>query len=63
MKLINIENSLKYVINKDGSYTFIFIDTITNMIKNKKEKQELNFYFLENNLIEKKTLCEIINKF
>ena len=45
MKLFNIENSLKYVLNKDGSYTFIFIDTITNMLKNKEEKQELNFYF------------------
>jgi hypothetical protein len=63
MKLLNIENSLKYVCNKDGSYTFIFVDTISNMLKNKEEKQELNFYFLENNLIEKKTLCEIINKF
>lgn len=63
MKLLNIENSLKYVCNKDGSYTFIFVDTISNMLKNKEEKQELNFYFLKNNLIEKKTLCEIINKF
>jgi hypothetical protein len=54
MKLLNIENSLKYVCNKDGSYTFIFVDTISNMLKNKEEKQELNFYFLENNLIEKK---------
>jgi hypothetical protein len=63
MKLLNIENSLKYVCNKDGSYTFIFVDTISNILKNKEEKQELNFYFLENNLIEKKTLCEIINKF
>ena len=63
MKLLNIENSLKYICNKDGSYTFIFVDTISNILKNKEEKQELNFYFLENNLIEKKTLCEIINKF
>lgn len=63
MKLLNIENSLKYVCNKDGSYTFIFVDTISNILKNKEEKQELNFYFLENNLIEKKTLFEIINKF
>mgnify|MGYP003384335567 CR=1 FL=1 len=62
MKLFNIENSLKYVLNKDGSYTFIFIDTITNMLKNKEEKQELNFYFLKNKLIEKKTLYEIYNK-
>lgn len=61
MKLLNIENSLKYVCNKDGSYTFIFVDTISNMLKNKEEKQELNFYFLENNLIEKKTLYELIN--
>jgi|SaaInlStandDraft_4_1057021.scaffolds.fasta_scaffold03721_1 hypothetical protein len=45
MKLLNIENSLKYVCNKDGSYTFIFVDTILNMIE---KKQELNFYFLEN---------------
>ena len=61
MKLLNIENSLKYVCNKDGSYTFIFVDTISNMLKNKEEKQELNFYFLENNLIDKKLLYEIIN--
>jgi len=54
MKLLNIENSLKYVCNKNGSYTFIFVDTISNILKNKEEKQELNFYFLKNNLIEKK---------
>lgn len=54
MKSLNIENSLKYICNKDGSYTFIFVDTISNMLKNKEEKQELNFYFFKNNLIEKK---------
>lgn len=53
MKLLNIEKSLKYVINKDGSYTFIFVNTISNMLKNKEKKQELNFYFLKNNLIDK----------
>ena len=54
MKLLNIENSLKYVLNKDGSYTFIFVNNITNMLKNKEKKQKLNFYFLENNSIDKK---------
>jgi hypothetical protein len=49
MKLIDIDKTLKYVLNKDGSYTFIFIDTISNMLNKEVSKEKLNFYFLNNN--------------
>lgn len=44
MKLTNIDNTLKYIHNKDGSYTFIFVYNITNYLNTEK----LNFYFLNN---------------